>query len=63
MQDYTKILQEKLDQFAFLLDSPILNIDNSPDNKNFGKINMVEPKSLAEMIFGLTAPLGKEAST
>ena len=46
-------LSEKLNSFGFLLDSPILNIDNAQDNKKFGKINLLEDCSLAENIFSL----------
>lgn len=55
VQDYAKQLSEKLNSFGFLLDSPILNIDNSPDNKIFGKINLVEEKSLVEIISALAS--------
>jgi hypothetical protein len=48
IKDYAKELAEKLNSFGFLLDSPILNIDSSPDNKKFGKINIIEEKSLFE---------------
>ena len=60
VQDYAKILPEMLDQYAFLLDSPILNIDNSPDNKKFGKINLTEQKSLAETASHLAGSDKKE---
>lgn len=53
VKDYLKEVTSKLDSFGFLLDVPILNIDNSKDNKNFGKINLIEEKSLAEIIISL----------
>lgn len=51
VRDYQKQLEQKLDSFGFLLDSPILDIDNNvQDNKKFGKINIIENKSLAEIV-------------
>ena len=51
--DYSKELKEQLNAFGFLLGSPILNIDNHEENKKFGKINLVEKKSLSEIILSL----------
>jgi nanoRNase/pAp phosphatase (c-di-AMP/oligoRNAs hydrolase) len=62
VKDYYKELSEKLNSFAFLMNSPILNIDNSKDNKNFGKINIIEEKSLAEIILEVSENSGKEYS-
>ena len=62
VKDYAKQLSESLNSFGFLLDSPILNIDNSKDNYNFGRINLVEDKALAEMIFAILPATSKEAS-
>lgn len=70
IKDFSKELPNKLDSFGFLLDSPILNIDNSKDtsagsvqvNQKFGKINLVEEKSLAEIIGGLTGVKTKETA-
>jgi len=53
IRDYMKELSEKLDPFGFLLDCLILNIDNSKDNKNFGKINLIKEGGLSEIVFGL----------
>jgi nanoRNase/pAp phosphatase (c-di-AMP/oligoRNAs hydrolase) len=50
---------EKMDSFGFLLSAPILNIDNHLENNlNFGKINLVEQKSVSEIIFDLIKALG-----
>jgi hypothetical protein len=62
IKDYHKELSEKLNSFGFLLDSPILNIDNSKDNKSFGKINIVEEKSLAEIVISITGEHKKESA-
>ena len=43
-------LENKLDSFGFLLDIPILNIDNKEDNLKFGQINLIEQKSLSEIV-------------
>jgi len=70
IKDYVKELSQKLDSFGFLLDSPILNIDSSPsaegervdnktDNKNFGKINLIEDKPLLELVMSLINNLNK----
>ena len=53
VEDYSKELSNKLNSFGFLLDSPILNIDNKPNNKKFGKINLLTNFSLTESVFGL----------
>jgi nanoRNase/pAp phosphatase (c-di-AMP/oligoRNAs hydrolase) len=53
IKDYQSELTGKLNSFGFLLDSPIINIDNSQNNKNFGKINLIENISLTEIIFDL----------
>jgi len=53
VKDYTAELAGRLDSFGFLLDSPILNIDNGTENKKFGKINLLESCSLSEIILKL----------
>jgi len=63
VQNYANVLAEKLDQFAFLMDSPILNIDNSPENKKFGKINIVESNPLAKLVANLAPCAKKEYAT
>ncbi len=50
IQDFQKQLSGKLDSFGFLLDSPIINIDNKEENTRFGKINLIENSSLSEVI-------------
>lgn len=61
IKDYSKELSEKLNSYGFLLDSPILNIDNNQDNKNFGKINVVKDYSIAEIISTLVEHNKKES--
>jgi len=69
VKDFQKQLSNKLDSFGFLLDSPILNIDNeepfvsehstelsrSPqgENKKFGKINLIKNSSLSEIVLDI----------
>ncbi len=53
VNDYAEQLSSELNSFGFLLDSPILNIDNGQENKKFGKINLLEDISLTEIIFDL----------
>jgi len=60
VKNFAEELPKKLNSFGFLLDSPILNIDNSPENKKFGKINLVEQKSLAELVSALAESSRKE---
>ena len=50
ISDFKKYLENSLDSFAYLLGSPIINIDNNPSNLNFGQINIVENKSLSEIV-------------
>ena len=62
-----------MDSFGFLLDSPILNIDNTSassvqENKNFGKINLIMNSPLAEIALDLVKNphielIKKEAAT
>ena len=47
IKDYAKELSDKLNSFGFLLDSPVVDIDNSQDNKKFGKINLIEDGSIS----------------
>jgi nanoRNase/pAp phosphatase (c-di-AMP/oligoRNAs hydrolase) len=62
VKDYKKQLSENLNSYGFLMESPILNIDNSKDNDNFGRINLIEDKPLAEMILAMLPAKSKEAS-
>lgn len=57
IKDYQKELSGRMDSFGFLLNSPILNIDNGQDNKKFGKINITDSCSLSETILNLIKPL------
>ena len=78
IKDYQSQLKDRLNPFGFLLDSPILNIDTQnsdptngqglpgqTDNKNFGKINLLDNRSLAEIVLDLikninNGPIKKE---
>ncbi|MBI3631703.1 MAG: hypothetical protein HY219_02460 [Candidatus Staskawiczbacteria bacterium] len=53
IQDFKVQLLERLDSFGFLMDSPLLNIDNKQENKKFGKINLIENRSLSEIIIDI----------
>ncbi len=53
IQDLQKELSTGLDSFGFLLATPILNVDNHDANKKFGKVNIVETLSLAEITLGI----------
>ncbi len=66
IKDFKDQMSKKMDSFGFLLDSPILNIDNPSassgqatsaslvqENKNFGKINLIKDSSLAEIALDL----------
>ncbi len=70
IKDYQAYLQNKLNSFGFLLDSPVINIDTliSPEpngqdtltesvqeNKKFGRINIIEDSSLSEIALRLAA--------
>lgn len=60
IKDYQKELAGKLNSFGFLLDSPVVDIDNSQDNKKFGKINLMGASSLSEIIAAIADGLKKE---
>ncbi len=53
VKDFKKHLENKLDSFGFLLDAPIINIDNNQDNIKFGKINLVQEKSISQITLNL----------
>ena len=60
IQDFKVQLLEKLDSFGFLIDSPILNIDtlallneNTKENKNFGKVNLIKNCSFSEIVIDI----------
>lgn len=61
IQDFQGQLASRLDSFGFILDAPLLNIDNHQDNKKFGKINLVETASLPEIIVALAQTLNENA--
>ncbi len=73
IKDFKEQMSKKMDSFGFLLDSPILNIDNTSagsvqENKNFGKINLIRDSSLAEIALDLVKNphidlIKKEAAT
>jgi len=49
IQDFQKQLAGRLDSFGFILDTPIINIDTDPTNTKFGKINLIENRTLPEI--------------
>lgn len=49
VQDFRKQLEGNLNSFGYLLDAPIINIDNNQENNRFGQINIVEQKSISEI--------------
>jgi nanoRNase/pAp phosphatase (c-di-AMP/oligoRNAs hydrolase) len=60
IKDYASQLSEKLNSFGFLLDSPILNIDNEKDNKIFGKINLLQNSSVIEIVSGVIKDINQK---
>jgi nanoRNase/pAp phosphatase (c-di-AMP/oligoRNAs hydrolase) len=67
IKDYLAQLKDKMDSFGFLLDAEIINIDsvatnqeNVQENKKFGKINLIEQLSLAEIISAVIKNSGTE---
>ncbi len=61
--DFKKELEHKLDSFGFLLDAPIINIDNHLENIKFGKLNIIEEKSLSEMLLEILVAVGENSIT
>lgn len=53
VQDFKKQLAVRLDAFGFLLDTPILNIDNKVENIKFGIVNFIGSKSLCEIVLDI----------
>lgn len=60
IKDFKEELENTLDSFGFLLNVPIINIDSGDfpftqpiegrENKKFGQINIIEAKSLSEIV-------------
>jgi len=65
IKDFKHHLEKNLDSHGFLLDSPIVNIDNHAENLKFGKINIVQERSLSEItletITSLNTTLSKQS--
>jgi nanoRNase/pAp phosphatase (c-di-AMP/oligoRNAs hydrolase) len=62
IKDFKQELEGKLNQFAFLMQSEILNIDNDvQNNKNFGKINLVEDSSLSKTVLDIIKLIKEES--
>jgi len=63
IQNFQEALAGTLNSFGYLLDAPIVNIDNNLQNLKFGAHNVVEEKSLAELVLEIigTQP-GKNAA-
>lgn len=66
IQDFKKELEGALNSFGFILDTPIINIDTSAklsvsnqENIKFGKINIVENKSISEITLDIIKSLGE----
>lgn len=49
INNFQQQLLGRLDSFGFLLDVPVVNIDNHTDNQHFGKINLVKSGALAQI--------------
>ncbi|MDO8486120.1 MAG: hypothetical protein Q7S77_00235 [Candidatus Staskawiczbacteria bacterium] len=60
IQDFKVQLLERLDSFGFLMESPILNIDNIKENKNFGKVNLIKDCSISEIIIDIIKLINKD---
>ena len=60
IKDYKAHLADKLNSFGFLLDSPVLNIDNEQNNEKFGKINLLDNLSLTEVVYSLIKSLNND---
>jgi len=55
LDDLGEIFYQNTD---FFYERPILNIDNDPDNENFGEVNLIElGSSLAEILIKLIKPM------
>ncbi|OGZ66513.1 MAG: hypothetical protein A3C50_00475 [Candidatus Staskawiczbacteria bacterium RIFCSPHIGHO2_02_FULL_43_16] len=55
VQDFQQELTGRLDSFGFILNAPILNIDNTAENTRFGKINIIKECSLAELLLEIAS--------
>lgn len=53
IKDLQSQLSNQLDAFGFILDTPILNIDNHLENKKFGSTILFSEKSLSEIILDI----------
>jgi len=59
VKDYQKELSSRLNSFGFLLESPIINVDNNQENQKFGKINLIGANSLTEIVLTLIKDAGE----
>jgi nanoRNase/pAp phosphatase (c-di-AMP/oligoRNAs hydrolase) len=65
IQDFHAQLKSTLDSFGFLLDVPVINIDNRRENTKFGQVNLVEPTSVSELsmeVIGQMHAINKDAA-
>ena len=60
IQDLQSSLSQQLDSFGFILDAPIINIDNRPENKKFGSINLLGQTSLSEIVFDAVKSINEQ---
>ncbi len=63
IQNFQTQLAGRLDAFGFLLDTPIINIDNQTENTKFGKINIIEQKSISEITLDIIRSLDEKLLT
>jgi len=59
IQDFKVQLLEGLDSFGFLMDSPLLNIDNHQENEKFGKVNLIRNYSFSEILIDIIKLINK----
>ena len=70
IKDLQSQLSDQLDSFGFILDTPIINIDNEElsdtiqnKNKKFGNVNLVEEKSISEILFTIAKSINENTIT
>lgn len=63
ISNFQQELTDNLNSFGYLLNTPIINIDYHPENLGFGSLNIVEKKSLSEILLHVIETLSPDFFT
>ncbi|MGH7239704.1 MAG: hypothetical protein ACREHG_06515, partial [Candidatus Saccharimonadales bacterium] len=63
IKNFKREMEQRLNEFGFLLTAPIINIDTATGNEKYGTENLVEPSSLAEISLDLLKDINEPKIT